>query len=320
MALKSTFRRPSGERAAATVALCVAAAALLSAIAFAQSPPGKIESAPPPQKPQQGERPLRVDVNLVLVPVTVTDPYGRLVTGLERENFRIYEDGVEREVLTVSTEEVPISVGLVFDMSGSMSVQIGTARMAAMQFFRTANPQDEFLMVVFSSRAQLVSDFTSSLEPLKTRVYYVKAGGLTALFDALYLGLSRMNEAHHTRRAIIIISDGEDNHSRYTEKDVLNFVKEADVQLYAVGGFGSQGWFILNRLTELTGGRMFGGGSLEETSSRIWAELRNQYVLSYSPGHTNHDGKWHKIKVKLHPPRGLPPLEVHARAGYRAPG
>jgi len=276
---------------------------------------------------------IRVDVNLVLVNITVTDPFNRLVTGLEQENFRAFEDGVEQEVVHFSSEDVPISIGVIFDMSGSMSNKVDKARLAAVQFFKTANPQDEFFLVSFNDRAELTSRFTSSIEELQNRLMYTAAHGRTALLDAIYLGLSQMRGARNAKRALLIISDGGDNHSRYNEADIKNFVKEADVQIYAVGIFDPIGYrnrtpeelngpTLLAELTEMTGGRVFpveNLNDLPDVAAKISMELRNQYVLGYRPSNHHHDAKWRKIKVKLRPPKGLPPLNVYAKTGYYAP-
>jgi len=275
---------------------------------------------------------IKVGVNVVLVNATVTDPYNRLVTGLEKENFQVYEDGIEQEVAYYSSEDVPVSIGVIFDMSGSMSDKVNKARQAAVQFFRTANPQDEFFLVSFNEHAELTSRFTSSVEDLQSRMMYTSARGRTALLDAVYLGLSQMKGAHNSKKALLIISDGGDNHSRYNVTDVRNFVKEADVQIYSMGlfeGFGNaatpeerDGPALLEELCDLTGGRMFrveGLDDLPDVATKIGMELRNQYVLGYKPSNKNPDGHWRKIKVKVHPPRGLPPLNVFARTGYFGP-
>ena len=275
---------------------------------------------------------IRVDVNLALVNVTVTDPLGRLVTGLERENFRVFEDNTEQEVVTMSSEDVPISIGLVFDMSGSMSDKVDKARQAAIQFMRTANPLDQFFLVSFNDRAELTSGFTNSVEELQNRMMFTSSRGRTALLDAIYLGLSQMRGARNAKRALLIISDGGDNHSRYSETDVRNFLKEADCQLYAIGIYSEvgarataeevNGPSLLSEVTEMTGGRAFPVGNIGELpdiAAKIGMELRNQYVLGYKPSNAEHNGTWRKIKVKLRPPRGLPPLNVYARTGYYAP-
>ena len=275
----------------------------------------------------------KVDVNLALVNVAVTDPLNRLVTGLQKENFRIYEDGVEQEVVTMSSEDVPVSIGVVFDMSGSMSDKVDKARQAAVEFMRTANPLDQFFLVSFNDRAELTSGFTSSVEELQNRMMFTASRGRTALLDAVYLGLSQMRGAHNGKRALLIISDGGDNHSRYNENDVKNFLKEADCQLYAIGiydpiGIRSRsseelnGPSLLSEMTELTGGRVFPVGNLSELpdiAAKIGMELRNQYVLGYKPSNSQRNGIWRKIKVKLKPPKGLPPLNVYAKTGYYAP-
>ena len=274
-----------------------------------------------------------VDVDLALVNVTVTDPFNRLVTGLEQENFRIQEDNLEQEVIHFSSEDVPVSIGVIFDLSSSMSNKVDKARQAAVQFYKTANPQDEFFLVSFADRAQLTSRFTNSVEELQTRMMYTAAKGRTALMDGIYLGLSQMRSAHNAKRALLIISDGGDNHSRYNESDIKNFVKEADVQIYAIGIFDPlstrsrtseelNGPSLLNELTEMTGGRVFpveNLNDLPDTAAKIGMELRNQYVLGYRPSNHERDGKWRKIKVKLRPPKGLPPLNVYAKSGYYAP-
>jgi len=285
------------------------------------------------QKGKASDRSIRVDVDLVLLNVTVTDPFNRLVTGLESENFRIFEEKSEQELIHFSSEDVPISIGVVFDLSGSMNNKVDKAWLAAIQFFKTANPQDEFCLVKFGDRAELVSRFTRSVDDLQSRLMYANAKGRTALLDAIYLGLSTMKGARNTKKALLIISDGGDNSSRYNEADIKNFVKESDVQLYAIGIYepaGTRGRTpeelagpsLLNDLAELTGGRAFtveNLNDLPDIAAKISMELRNQYVLGYKPANKTRDGKWRKIKVRLRPPKGLPPLNVFAKAGYYAP-
>lgn len=275
---------------------------------------------------------LKAETDIALVSVTVTDPYGRLVTGMEQSNFRVFEDGTEQEIVRFSSEDVPISIGVIFDMSGSMADKIEKSRLAAVQFFRTANPQDEFLLINFNDRAQLMTSFTGSIEDLQSRLMFTAARGQTALLDGIYLGLSEMKGAHNTKKALLIISDGGDNHSRYSESDIRKYAREADVQVYAIGIFDADGGktpeenggpALLGDLTEMTGGRTFAVSSMNDMpdiASKISMELRNQYVVGYRPSNRTHDGKWRKIKIKLRPPKGLPPLTVYARTGYYAPG
>jgi len=276
---------------------------------------------------------IHFDVDLALVNVTVTDPYNRLVTGLETDNFRVFEDNIEQEVVTFSAEDVPISIGVIFDFSGSMSNKVGKAREAALQFFKTANPQDEFFLVSFNERAELTSSFTNSVEDLQSRMMLTAPKGRTALLDAIYLGLSQMRGAHNAKRALLILSDGGDNHSRYNESDIKRLVKEADTQLYAIGIFDPLGFrnrtpeelggpSLLSEVTEMTGGRVFAVEKLDELpdiASKIGMELRNQYVLGYRPSNKAHDARWRKLKIKLRAPKGLPPLSVFSKTGYYAP-
>lgn len=277
--------------------------------------------------------PIQVDVNMVVVNITVTDPYDRIVTGLEENNFEVFDEKVGQKIVAFSTEDAPISVGMIFDSSGSMSDKIEKSKEAALQFFKTSNPQDEFMLINFNERPNLVSAFTSKFENLEDRLIPVKAGGKTALLDAIYLGLNEMKQATTNRKALLVISDGGDNHSRYTERDVKKAVKEADVQIYAVGIFeplasrgrtaeeaGGPG--LLAELAQVSGGRMFSvedPNELPDIMEKISIELRNQYVVGYKPSNLVRDGRWRRIKVKLSPPRGLPPLQVYARTGYYAP-
>ncbi len=317
--------------------------------ALAQEPPRDDSKSEDLKKPEDTRKPddvkhdtpglpvkpgelLHRDVDLALVNVTVTDPYNRLVTGLDQENFRVFEDNIEQEVMHFSSEDVPISIGVIFDVSGSMANKINKSREAAIQFFKTANPQDEFFLVSFNERAELTSVFTNSVEDLQSRMAFMAAKGRTALLDAIYLGLSQLRGAHNAKRALLIISDGGDNHSRYSESDIKRLVKESDSQLYAIGIFDPLGYrnrspeelngpSLLSEITDMTGGRVFAVENLNDLpdiAAKIGMELRNQYVLGYRPSNKSHDARWRKIKIKLRPPKGLPPLNIFARTGYYA--
>ena len=275
-------------------------------------------------------RPLKVDVDLVLVPVTITDPMNRLVTGLEQENFEVFEGPEKQLIKHFSSEDVPISLGVIFDLSGSMGTKIEKAREAVVEFFRTANPQDEFFMISFNDKPELLADFTNSVEDIQSKLVYAEPKGRTALMDAIYMGLHQMKKAHQQKKALLIISDGGDNHSRYTENEIKSLVKEADVQIYGIGIFDASpttpeekmGPVVLSEITDVTGGRTFtidNPNELADVATKIGIELRNQYVLGYRPTKPARDGKWRKIKVKLNPPKGLPPLHVYAKTGYYAP-
>src|SRR5271156_2452431 len=279
---------------------------------------------------QAHTKPYKVDVDMVLVSVTITDPLNRLVTGLDRDNFNLFEGKEQQEIKTFSSEDAPVSIGVIFDMSGSMSSKIERAREAVVQFFKTANPQDEFFMITFSDKPEQLADFTSSVDDIQGRLLYTIPRGRTALLDAIYLGITKMRQAKYPKKALLIISDGGDNHSRYTEGEIKSMVKEADILIYAIGIYDhymatpeeALGPALLGEVAELTGGRSFtidNPNDLADVATKIGIELRNQYVLGYRPKNPGHDGKWRKIKVKLIPPKGLPPLKVYAKTGYYAP-
>ena len=275
-------------------------------------------------------KPIHVDVDLVLVPVTITDPMNRLVTGLEKENFIVMDNGEKQAIRHFSSEDAPISLGVIFDSSGSMSNKVEKAREAVVEFLKTSNPEDEFFLISFNDKPTLLSDFTGSVERLQSQLLYAAPRGRTALLDAIYLGLARMRQAKQQRKALLIISDGGDNCSRYTENEIKSMVREADVEIYAIGIFDSSprsdeeryGPQLLAEVTDVTGGRTFtvdDPNQLKDVAAKIGVALRNQYVLGYRPSNPAHDGKWRKVKVKLSTPKGLPQLTVYAKTGYYAP-
>lgn len=273
---------------------------------------------------------IRMNVDMVLVPVTITDPLNRLVTGLEKEDFQIYENNGEQKISSFACEDAPVSIGIIFDLSGSMSSKLVRAREAILQFIKTANPQDEFFVIGFNDRPALIEDFTSSVEDIQARLATVHAEHRTALLDAIYYGIAKMKDAHHERKALLVVSDGGDNRSRYTEGEVRAQVREADVEIYSIGIFDPYaptpeertGPMLLDDVSSSTGGRLFRVDDVDEMSDiaeKISTELRNQYVIGYKPKDLARDGKWRKVKVKVNPPPGLPPLSVYARTGYYAP-
>ena len=317
-----------------------------------ENPLGEVhtEAPPPPPKSPEDSKPLiegadnvarnaavhgrdsriRVDVNLVLVPATVTDPMNRLVTGLEKENFEIYDNNIGQVIKSFSTEDAPVTIGVVFDLSGSMTSKFARARKALSEFLRTSNPQDEFFVVGFNDRPAVIVDYTSDVDDVEARMVMLKPENRTALIDAVYLGVNKLRQAKYERKALLIISDGGDNRSRYTEGELRRVVRESDVQIYSIGIFDQYaptqeeqlGPILLTDICEMTGGRMFRVGDLADLSdiaSRISAELRNEYVIGYRPSEVKHDGNWRKLKIRLVPPPGLPPLTVHNRQGYYAP-
>ena len=277
---------------------------------------------------------LRVDTTLVLVPVGVTiAATGKLLTGLERDNFELTEDKVSQEIASFGSEDVPLSVGIVFDCSGSMGSKLDRSRQAVAQFLRTANPEDEFFLVQFNDRPELSVSLTTHAEDVQSHLTWVQSKGRTALLDGVAMAMNEMKKAHNGRKALLIISDGGDNSSRFTEGEVRNWVKEGDVQVYAIGIFepvGTRGRTpeemggpgLLSDLAEQTGGRNFSVENLSDlpdVAAKIGLELRNQYVLGYNPKNAAHDGKYRKVEVKLVKVKDLPPLRARYRPGYVAP-
>jgi Ca-activated chloride channel homolog len=276
---------------------------------------------------------LRVETTLVVIPVTVTDASNRFVLGLDKQNFTLLEDGVEQKVKQFAGEDAPLSVGLLVDTSGSMGAKIATSRQAVGQFLKTMNKQDEAFLIEFSDRANLLKGFTTDVQEIDDKLTSVESQGLTALLDAVSMGITEMKKAKNPRKALLIISDGGDNNSRYTPEQIKDIVHEADVQIYAMGVFEQfpnlgltraelSGPRLLAQLAEETGGRAFPARSLSALPSiarRIGIELRNQYVLAYSPSNEQKNGKYRKVDVKLTAPEGLSGLRARWRTGYYAP-
>ncbi|MBS1816232.1 MAG: VWA domain-containing protein [Acidobacteria bacterium] len=314
--------------------------ALSCAAGAQENPLGNVHTEPPvpatkPADPAAGRvlprtPTIHVESNLVLVPMTVTDERNRLVTGLERDNFYIYDNNVPQAISTFSTDDAPVSIGVIFDLSGSMSSKFNRARQALSEFMRTSNPQDEFFVIAFNDRPAVVVDYTSDVDDVDARMVMLKPEKRTALIDAAYLGLNKLKDAKYERKALLIISDGGDNRSRYVEGELRRAVRESDTQIYSIGIFDQyaaspeekSGPALLSDICELTGGRMFQVNDVSELgdiASRISGELRNEYVVGFRPTNLRHDGNWRKLKVKLNPPPGLPLLNVHHRQGYYAP-
>lgn len=272
------------------------------------------------------------ETTLVLVPVIVTDPLNRFVLGLQKQDFRLFEDGVEQTIAHISGEDAPLSVGLVFDASGSMGDKLRISRQAALRFLTTMNSQDEAFLIQFSDHAGLSVGFTSRMEEIQDSLTAVQPGGLTAMLDAAELALREMKKAKNPRKAVLIISDGGDNNSRYSASQIESLVREADVQVYAMGIFEPymlpamtkeeiSGPRLLSEVAEQTGGRAFSASDpsdLPNVAIRIGIELRNQYVLAYSPKNQKKDGKYRRVEVKVAKPAGIPDIKVHWRLGYYA--
>jgi Ca-activated chloride channel family protein len=296
------------------------------------SSPAPTEPAVGPVVPQLTDdtKPVIVHTDLITLTVTVTDTYGRFVTGLGQNAFTVFDDKTQQEITFFSDEDAPVSLGVVFDVSGSMSGdKIQRAREALSKFVDTSHARDEYFLIGFNQRAQLLLDHTRDSDALMQKLTFVQTHGQTALYDATYLGVERVTRGAHPKRAILLISDGQDNSSRYTFSELRRLLKESDVIIYAIGivssgddnqlGYGGRA--ILEELAGVSGGKAFfpsTGAEMNDTFERIALELRTQYSIGYRPTTFANDGKWHKIKIKVQPPRGFPRLFVRGREGYFA--
>jgi len=259
---------------------------------------------------------LRVSVDVVLVNVTVTDSRNETVTGLGQEDFELFEDKVQQEIRYFSNEDAPVSLGVIFDASGSMDEKAAFARDAAITFLKTSTREDEFFLVQFSDYAWLTQDFTTNVSRVESRLASLRTQGSTALYDALYLGLTKVSAGLHSRKALLLITDGVDNHSRYSRGDIRRFLREADVQVYSI----DLGRALIGEFSDITGGHSYRTSinGLWETSRKIAAEMKNQYVLGYVSSNATKDGTWRKIRVKVDPAARKGRLSVRAKDGYYA--
>ncbi|HTT23141.1 MAG TPA: VWA domain-containing protein [Candidatus Sulfotelmatobacter sp.] len=269
-------------------------------------------------------------MDLVLVPVTVTDRKDHLVLGLEKDSFTVFEGANQQVIRHFSSEDAPISLGILFDTSSSMYGKMDRSREAVIQLLRSSNPSDEFFLIGFADRPESLVDFTSSVEAIQDRISRAVPDGLTSLLDAVYLGLDKMKDAHNKRKALLIVSDGGEDHSRYTTKDVWSVVLEAGVQVYAMGIFDEaprtkaerMGPDLLGALTNVSGGRTFPIHSLKkigDAANQLAIEMRNEYLIGYRPNPVAHDGRWHRVAIRVAPPHNSNHLHVYAKAGYYAP-
>jgi Ca-activated chloride channel family protein len=270
---------------------------------------------------------IKVGLDVVLVPVSVTDDQYRPIEGLNAGNFQIWEDKVEQHIQYFSAEDTPVSIGLLLDISGSMRSAFNAARSATINFLKTSNAEDEYFLVEFSDSPKIAQNFTTDVNKLERMVAVLGAQGYTAFLDAVYLALDNIRFGVQPRKALVMITDGEDNHSRYTLNNVKDVLKESDAQLYAVDiGYHaakghSFGRIVLDELTELSGGRVLSLKSmddLDDLCAQISRELKSQYVLGFVSTNRNADGKWRKLRVKVNPPAGAPRMNVRAKAGYYA--
>jgi len=298
-----------------------------------EATPAKPEPTPPgQQKPApEVDGPVIINTDLITFTVTVTDTYGRFVSGLGKSAFTVLDEKKPQEITFFSDEDAPVSVGVLFDVSGSMSGdKVRRARDALSKFVQTSHNSDEYFLIGFNSRAQLLLDKTRDGNAVLDKMTFVQTRGNTALYDACYLGVEKVQRGAHPKRALLLISDGQDNNSRYTFNELRRLLKESDVVLYGIGilgggdagsALGMEGQGILDELANVSGGKAFfprTAAEMDDIFEQIALELRHQYSIGYKPSNFNNDGKWHKVKVKVNPPRGLPRLFVRTKEGYYA--
>jgi Ca-activated chloride channel homolog len=306
---------------------CVSRIALFASIfvtlAFSQS-----TKSHSPQS-SSGSPSFHVDVDLVLVAATVTDSSNRYVAGLGKEYFQIWEDKIQQEIQYFSAEHVPVTAGIIFDVSGSMQNKLAAARAAAGTFIQMGTKEDEYFLIEFSDSPRLAQDFTTDITKIQSRLIFTRAKGMTSLYDALYLGLQTVSRGNNSRKALVLITDGEDNHSRYSLSDVREFAREHDVLIYAIGivdetelpGTPEVARGVLINLASMTGGDAFfpdNIGRLGPICAQIALDLKNQYTLGYRPLNRTNDGRWRKIQVKINRQKGMPRMSVRAKTGYYA--
>lgn len=273
---------------------------------------------------------IRADVNLVLVPTVVTDRKGATVTGLSRDNFTVLEDRVPQSIVSLSNQDTPCSIGIVLDLSGSMRTKLRAATDALREFLETANPEDEIFLLTVGSRPHSLSGFTADFATLQNRIVGSHADGDTALVDTVYMGLSRLRSARNRRGALLVVSDGMDNNSRYSKSELLRVVEESDVQIYTIGIADSPAWkkaielteqsrglALLSDLADRSGGMSFKAvisDDVKPAALKIGRAIRNEYVIAYGATGVNNSGKWRSVQVKVNPSQ----LRAYARTGYYA--
>jgi Ca-activated chloride channel homolog len=293
-----------------------------SAIAQEEGPVVSIPSRNPRPMDQNRRRPssIRADVKLVLIPVTVTDPFERPVLGLDKKNFRVFEDRAEQKITQFFSEDAPVSVEMLFDASNSMRKKLDQSREALTDFLKMSTPGDEFSLLKFSDRPERLCSFTTDSREIEDNLASIQSGGWTSLYDAIYLALNHMKKAAHGGKALLILSDGGDNNSRYTESELRNMVREADVRVFSISIFDRSP--SLERIAEESGGRAYHihkFAELPDTMGALSTEIHSHYVLGYVPSQAQNDGKYHRVTVKLVMSNGSPKLRVAWRRGYYGP-
>lgn len=285
----------------------------------------------------------RANAQMVLVPVTVTDHNGKTIEGLHAENFTVLDDQKPQEIVSLAREDSPCSVGLVLDSSGSMRHTLGRVKDIAHGFLEIANPEDEFQLLTVSTQPAVFSGFTTDKAAWEKEIDGTRPEGMTALIDTIYLALSRMRAGHRPRRALLVLSDGIDNYSHYSEAELMRVALEADVQVYAIlvndGSVGgatggaifrpsmaakpwdrareNQGPAMLEKLSDKTGGlhfRVKTAAEAREAMMHVGEAIRDQYVIGYQPPDSGQSGKWHRVRIKAN----VQKVNVYARNGYYA--
>lgn len=279
---------------------------------------------PPATGTQNPTDTIQLKTRLVSITVTVGDSLGRFVTGLTKRNFEVFDDGVKQEIAHFSDDDAPITLGIVYDVSGSMSDLTSRSFQTLRRLFETSHREDEYFIIAFNDRAKLVQDFTTSPSEIMSRVIFVKAKGSTALFDGVYLGLEKARQGRHQKKALLIISDGEENSSRYSGRELRDMLKESDVPVYSIGisqlylGLGT-----LQALSSWSGGMTFTPYDEPQTRdiyTRIALMLRHQYAIGFYPTDAESTVDWHRVRINVNAPKGLGRLWVNYKNGYRSFG
>lgn len=259
---------------------------------------------------------IRLDVKAILVPVTVVDELDRPVEGLRKQDFQLSEDNVSQQIVSLSSEDAPVSIGFIFDSSGSMARKATRSADAVDEFFKTAMAGDEYLLVRFSDKPQFLTGFTPDFGEISRSLHSIHPAGWTALNDAICMGIQKMKTAKNHRKVLLVLSDGGDNNSRYSAREIRELVRESGVAIYAVSFF--QGSKLLESISEESGGRLIQihhMKELPEAVEKLSRAIRSQYVISYYSSNAQNDGKYRRVRVQLNQPA----LHISWRRGYYAP-
>ena len=322
-------------RIAITIALLVATAApAATTSAYRQeSKPDAQQKETPKEQPakdkggqaqtaQKSPDQIRLESKLVSITLTASDSYGRFVTGLKKDNFQVYDNKVKQEIAHFTDDDAPLTLGIVYDVSGSMNDLTNRSFQALRRFFEISHEDDEYFIVAFNDKPKLVQDFTTSPSEIMSRVIFVKAKGSTALFDATYIAIEKAKQGRHAKKALLIISDGEENHSRYSGKELRHLLQESGVLIYSIGISNLMlGAGTLKQLSGESGGRAFfpfQESEFTDIYTRIAIMLRHQYVIGFYPSDTTSKGKWHDVQIKLTAPKGLGRLSLSYKKGYQS--